>query len=332
MRRRDFIAGLAGAAAWPRVAQAQQPATPVVGFLFLGSPESSETIPTPLASSAPFRKGLSETGYVEGRNVEFEYRSAHGDPGRLPELASDLARRRVSVIMANYTAAALAAKAATATIPIVFAMGGDPIQTGVVASVSRPGGNMTGATTMAVEIGSKLLGLLYEIMPRATRVAVLINPSHPQDVESYVNDLQAAASASGRQIEILAARTSRDIAPAFASLAQSHADALVVSPDVFLLARRVQIVTLAARHGIVAIYPTRDWAEAGGLMSYGASLAWLGREVGVYTGRILKGEKPADLPILRPTKFEFVINRATAEALGLEVPATLLTIADEVIE
>jgi putative ABC transport system substrate-binding protein len=324
MKRRAFIAGLGAAVAASPIAGHAQPGTPVVGYLLFGSPETSDL--------ASFRKGLSEAGYVEGRNVVIEYRWAQNDPVRLPELASDLVRRRVAVIVANNITTALAAKAATATIPIVFGVGSDPVLGGLVASESRPGGNVTGVTTMSVEIGSKLLGLLHEFLPRASRIAVLVNPNNHQDAEPYVNDLQAAASASGRHIEILTARTSRDIASAFASLVQKRADALVVSPDLFLLGRRVQIVTLAARYGTVAIYPTRVWAEAGGLMSYGTSLAGTSREVGVYTGRILKGEKPDDLPILRPTKFELVINRATAQALGIEVPDQLLTIADEVIE
>jgi putative ABC transport system substrate-binding protein len=323
MRRREFIAGVGSAALWVRAARAQQPTMPVIGWL-------GETTPGPLPD--PFRRGLAEMGFIGGRNVAVEYRWADGNREQLSALASDLVLRRVSVIVAVGGNAASAAKAATAIIPIVFTAGADPVQIGLVASLSRPGGNVTGATTMAVGIGSKLLGLLAEFVPRAARITVLINPSSLEGADSYVNDLQAAASASGRQIEVLTARTNRDIVTAFASLVQKRADALVVSPDIFLLTRRVQIVTLAARHAVVTIYPSRGWAEAGGLMSYGSNLADVFMQAGVYTGRILKGEKPADLPVLRLTKFEFVINRATAEALGLEIPPNLLAIADEVVE
>ena len=262
MRRREFITGLGSAAAWSLTARAQQSAMPVIGWLGEQTPEPPEA----------FRRGLAEMGFVEGRNVAVEYRWAGGDRERLSALASDLVLRRVSVILVNTGNAALAAKAAATTIPIVFLTGGDPAQMGLVASISRPGGNITGTTTMAVGIGSKLLGLLYEFVPRAARIALLINPSNQDGIDSYVNDLQAAASASGRQIEVLTAPTNRDIVTAFASLVRKGADALVVSPDAFLISRRVQIVTLAARHAVVAIYPSRSWAEAGGLMSYGPNL------------------------------------------------------------
>ena len=326
MRRREFITLLGGAAAWPLAAHAQQPARPVIGFLFGGSPEGSANF------VAAFRKGLGDAGYVEGQNVAIEYLWTHNDNDRLPELAADLVRRRVAVIVTpNFTAAALAAKAATTTIPIVFGGGFDPVQAGLVASLNQPGGNVTGISFMSVEIGGKRLGLLHELLPGAAHFAMLVNPTNP-NAELNITEARAATSVIGRQIEVLTASTNRDIDTAFASLVEKRADALLLSPEPLFTTRRVQLVTLAARHAVPAIYYIREFAEIGGLMSYGPNLANQYREVGVYTGRILKGEKPADLPILRPTRFEFVINLQTAKTLGLEVPPMLLARVDEVIE
>ena len=328
MKRREFITLFGGAAAaWPMAAHAQQPAMPVVGFLRPGSPEPNAHL------VAAFRRGLGETGYVEGRNVAVEYRWAHNDDDRLPELAADLVRLRVAVIVTpGSTAAAAAAKSATTTIPIVFSAGGDPVQTGLVASLNRPGGNVTGVSSMSGELGAKRLGLLQELVPPAARFAVLVNPNNPL-ATAFVTDLRAAAAAIGRQIEVLTASTSHDIDTAFAMLVEKRrADALLVGLDPLFVSRRVQLATLAARHTVPAIYPFREDAEAGGLMSYGPSNTDLVRQAGIYTGRVLKGEKPADMPILRATKFDLVINLTTAKALGLEVPPTLLARADEVIE
>jgi putative ABC transport system substrate-binding protein len=319
MRRRDFIALLGGASAWPLAARAQQP-LPVIGFLATG--------PIELPG---FREGLRETGYVEGQNVAFEYRSAEIERGRLPELAADLVRRRVAVIVAVSSSATLAAKPLTTTIPIVFLTSRDPVQDGLVASLSRPGGNVTGFTGMTQELTGKQLGLLRELLPGAMRFAVLIDRKGP-NAPLNTRDAQAATMALGRQIEVLTAGTDRDIDTAFATLLQKRVDALVVDPNSVFDVHRAQIVTLAARHAVPVIYPSRADAEAGGLMSYGSSFADLVRQVGIYVGRILKGEKPANLPVQRATKFEFVINLKTAKALDLTVPPTLLAIADEVIE
>jgi len=326
MRRREFITLIGGAtAAWPFAARAQQPAMPVIGYLDGGSLGTSAHV------IAAIRKGLSETGYVEGSNVAIEYRWAEGNYDRLPAMAAEVARRQVAVIVAMGTPAAYAAKAATSTVPIVFGGGIDPVQAGLVASLNRPGGNVTGVTSMNAEIETKRLGLLHDLLPQATRFAVLVNPDNPL-AEIDIKDAQATAATIGGQIEILTARTNREIDDAFASLVQQRADALLIGPDVFFTNRRVQLATLAVRHGVPAIYSFREFAEAGGLMSYGTSNTDRDRQVGAYAGRILKGEKPADLPILRPTKFEFVINLQTARMLGLTVPAALLARADEVIE
>jgi ABC-type uncharacterized transport system substrate-binding protein len=326
MRRWKFITLLVGAVTWPLAAHTQQLALPTVGYVHPDAPQ-------PMARLlAAFRTGLSEAGYVEGRNVVIEYRWAEHDNSRLPELIADLVRRPVAVIAApGSTTAALTAKAATTRIPIVFSIGGDPVQAGLVTSLNRPGGNLTGVNSMNTEVGAKRLGLLHDLLPAATRFAVLVNPKNAT-TNLLVRETQAAAAAIGRQIEVYSASTDRDIDTAFAGLVQSRADALLVHPDVLFITRRVQLATLAARHAVPTIYPFREDAEVGGLMSYGTSLTDAHRQVGVYTGRILKGEKPADLPVIQPTKFELVINLTTAKALGLQIPPTLLARADEVIE
>jgi putative ABC transport system substrate-binding protein len=327
MKRREFMALLGGATAWPVGARGQPGAVPVVAYLDSGVPDGRPHL------AAAFRKGLSEAGYVEGRNVAIEYRWAQDDNKRMPELAAELVRRKVAVIVTLQSLpGALAAKAATTTIPIVFSTGSDPVQAGLVASLNRPGGNVTGVTNMGGGILlQKRVGLLVELLPSAARFATLVNPSNPSS-ESQIKEVQSAAAAIGRQIEILAAHTNREIDSAFASLAQKRADAVQVSADPFFTNRRVQIVTLAAHHRVPVIYPNREYAAAGGLMSYGSNLADVYQLAGVYAGRILKGEQPADLPVIRTTKFEFVVNLQTARTLGIEIPSTLLARADEVIE
>jgi putative ABC transport system substrate-binding protein len=327
VKRRELITLLGGtAAAWPLAARAQQPAIPVVGFVYPGVPELSAGV------VAAFRKGLNETGFIEGRNVTVEFRFGYNDNARLPELIADLVQRGVAVIATPAsTPTALAAKAATTTIPIVFGVGADPVELGLVASLNRPGGNVTGISSMNAELGIKRLGLLHELLPRAVRFAVLINPNN-RNTEVLIRDSQATASAIGKQVEILTARTIRDIDAAFVSLSQRPADALLLTPDQLFDSRRVQLVTLATHYRLPTIYPFRENVEIGGLMSYGSSAAERDRQVGIYAGRILKGEKPADLPVIRAAKFEFVINLQTARVLGLDVPATLLGTADEVIE
>jgi ABC-type uncharacterized transport system substrate-binding protein len=331
LRRREFIAGLGGAAAtWPLAARAQQTALPVVGVLFASSPEQAA------ARVAAFRAGLSETGYVEGRNVAIEYRWANNNLDRLPELAADLARRKVAVLAAPAEGiAALAAKAATATIPIIFGTGADPVLSGLVPRLNRPGGNVTGITSMNTELAGKRLGLMHELLPQATRFAVLVESNlliaYPP-TDAAVEQLRAAVSNIGGQIEVLTAGSNREIETAFAHLVQNGIQGLLINPDPLFGSRVVQIVTLATRHAVATIYPTRMYAEAGGLMSYGSNFTELHHQVGIYSGRVLKGEKPEDIPILRAAKFEFVINLATARAFGLAVPSTLLAIADEVIE
>jgi ABC-type uncharacterized transport system substrate-binding protein len=325
MRRRQFITLLGGAAAvWPFAARAQQPAMPVVGFVNAGSSDA------PLA--AAFRKGLNEAGYVEGQNVTVEYHWLEGQFDRLPPLMADLVRKRVAVIATpagNF--AAQVGKAATTTIPIVFGVGEDPVKLGLVASLARPGGNLTGINFFSVEVAAKRLALLHDLVPKAIRIAVLINPANTASTES-IRDIPEAARAMGLQIQVLNASTRSEIEAAFATLVRDRAEALYVAGDVFFNSRRVQIATLAAHYRIPASYPSREVVEVGGLMSYGTDRVDMSRQVGAYTGQILKGAKPADLPVLQSTKFEFVINLQTARALGLDVPLHLQQLADEIIE
>jgi len=327
MRRRDFIIFLAGAmAAWPLAARAQQKATPVIGVLNTGSPG-----PSTAPFIAAFRQGLSEAGYVEGQNLAIEYRWAEGHYDRLPALAADLVGRKVDLIMASSPPSALAAKSATSTIPIVFRSGADPVGDGLIASLAHPGGNLTGVSFIADELTAKRLALLSELVPRAGVIALLMNPNNAT-AERVIRDVQEAARTNGLQLHVLKASSEREIDSAFASLVQLHVDALVVGADPFLSTRREQLVTLASRRAVPAIYAWREFAAIGGLISYGSSLTAAFRLVGAYAGKILKGTKPADLPVEQPTKYELVINLKTAKALGITVPPTLLASADEVIE
>jgi putative ABC transport system substrate-binding protein len=328
MRRREFIMLLGGAAAaWPITARAQQPAMPVIGFL---DPRSPDILTDRLRA---FREGLKETGYVEGKNLAIEYRWADGHDERLPALVAELVRRQVAVIVATGgPPPALAAKAATTTIPIVFGIGDDPVRFGLVDSLAHPGGNATGTNSFISELVAKGLGLLRELMPGVARVAVLVNPADARTTEFTLRDAEAAAHAIGVQIQIVSASTGGEINAAFATLVSERVDALFVSSNPFFLSRRVQIAILAARHAVPATYGLREFAEAGGLISYGTSLRDASRQQGIYVGRILKGEKPADLPVVQATKFELIINLQTAKAIGIDVPASLLARADEVIE
>jgi ABC-type uncharacterized transport system substrate-binding protein len=327
MQRREFITLIGGAAAiWPLTARAQQPAMPVVGFVDGGSLDASA------ARAAAFRKGLNETGYVEGQNVTVEYHWLEGRYDGAPALMADLVRRQVAVIATPVSATALAAKAATATIPIVFGVGDDPVQLGLVANLARPGGNATGINIFVQEVVAKRLRLLHDLVPKAVRVAVLVNPANAPTTESTLRDVQEAAPTIGLQIQVFNATTIGEIDAAFAALSRERPDALFVAPDTFFTSRRVQFATLTARDRIPASYAARELVAAGGLMSYGTDIADMFRQVGVYTGTILKGAKPADLPVLQLTKFELVINLQTARALGIEVPSELLSVADEVIE
>jgi putative tryptophan/tyrosine transport system substrate-binding protein len=319
VRRREFITLLGGAAAaWPLGARAQQPAMPVVGFL-----------PSRPYFMTAFRQGLKEAGFIEGQEVAIEYRSAE-DQTRVPLLVADLLRRQVALIVGN-TPSALAAKAATTTVPIVFVTGGDPVRDGLVANLNRPGGNVTGVSFISADLGAKQLGVLRELRPGAARIAMLADPKWPL-TEPFVSQVRAAASTMGQQIEVLYVSSDREIETAFTTLVQRGAGALQVGVGTFLGSQREQIVALAARHRIPAIYVLRDYVAAGGLMTYGASTTDAYRQAGIYAGRILKGEKPGDLPVILPTKFELVINLKTAKALGLEIPDRLLALADEVIE
>jgi putative ABC transport system substrate-binding protein len=325
-RRRHFITLVGGAAAWPLAARAQQSAMPVVGFLY---PTSPDTIPDRVRG---FRQGLKDLGFAEGENVAIEYRSADGQFDRLPALAAELVRRQVAVIAAGNLASALAAKAATTTIPIVFVVAEDPVRLGLVASLARPGGNLTGVNFFTGELTAKRLELLRELVPAATRVAVLVNPDDASIVESTLRDVEPAARAIGLQIQVLNARTIREIDEAFGTLARERPDALLVSIDPFFNSRRIQLVHLATRHALPASYPARDFAQAGGLMSYGANIVDVWRQVGSYAARILQGAKPADLPVVQSSKLELVINAQAARVIGLTVPDKLLVAADEVIE
>ena len=326
--RRELLAALGGAAvAWPLAARAQQPAMPVVGWLHSATPAGYAHM-----MAATFRQGLNEAGYTEGRNVSIEYRWAENQIDRLPALAADLARHQVSVIAAcGSPASALAAKSVTTSIPIIFENGGDPVQLGLVASLSRPGGNVTGATNFSAELVTKRLGLLRELVPSATSVAVLVNPTRPA-VDAQLAQLQEAARALGLPLHILKAGNQRDFDAVFLTLVELRASALVIAADALFADRRDQIVDLARRYSVPTIYEVREFVAAGGLMSYGTSLPDVYRQVGSLAGRILKGEKPADLPVTQPTKFELVINLKTAKELGLTIPPGVLAIADEVIE
>ena len=326
MDRRDFITLLGGAAvAWPLAATAQQQAVPVVGFLY--TPASP-----PAVAGPAFRQGLNDTGFIEGQNVAIEYRFAEGQYDRLPNLLAELIRQNPKVIVApGSTPAALAAKAATTTIPVLFSVSDDPVKLGLVASLNQPDGNATGVNFFSAELGTKQLGLLRELLPLAARVGVLVNPKNPV-IESWLRDVTETASNVGVQTDVVRASDGREIEDAFATLMHNKPDALLVAADPFLFGRRVQLTTLATRHVLPTVYPWRDAPLVGGLMSYGTSLSEIYRQVGIYTGRILKGAKPADLPVVQSTKFELVINLPTARALGLEIPPTLLARADEVIE
>jgi putative ABC transport system substrate-binding protein len=327
MRRRQFITLLGGATAtWPLAARAQQSAIPVIGLL---DPRSPDAMADRLRA---FRLGLKDAGYVEGENVTIIYRFAEEQYDRLPELAAELVRRQVTVIAASSTQAAIAAKPATTKVPIAFVANQDPVGLGLVASLARPGGNLTGINLFVGELATKRLDLLHELLPRAVRVAVLVNPADATNTASTLRDVEAAARAIGLQAQVLNASTSREINAAFENVGRDRPDALFVGPDTFLIARRSQVVQLAAFHRLPAVYPVRDFVEIGGLMSYGTNIVEVFRQLGIYAGRILKGAKPADLPVVHSSKFDLVINAETARMLRLDVPPMLLARADEVIE
>ena len=327
MRRREFITLVGGVAVWPIAARAQQPTIPVIGFLSTASPDGyAERL-------RAFRLGLKEAGYVEGENVAIEYRWAHNQSDRLPALAAELVRRGVAVIATvGGQASASAAKTASAKVPIVFIVPEDPVRLGLVASLARPGGNLTGINLFVAELAAKRLALLRELVPAATRVAVLLNPINAAITETVLRDIGPAASAMGLQVQFYNTSTSREIDVAFATIVRERLDALFVAPDPFFVTRRVQLANLASHYSIAATYSAREIVEVGGLMSYGTSLTDTFRKVGVYVGRILKGAKPADMPVVQSDKFELVINAQTARILGLTIPPTLLARADEVIE
>jgi putative tryptophan/tyrosine transport system substrate-binding protein len=326
MKRREFVTLLGGAAAWPLVARAQSAPKPVVGYLVPGvTGQNAHLLPL-------VRQALAEAGYVEGRNLTIEYRFAEGQYDRLPALAAELVQRQAAVIIAVTSPAALAVKAATATIPIVFNTPDDPVGVGLVASLARPGGNATGVHQFNTALGAKQLGVLRELVPSVARVGLLVNPNNSNVAETMTREVTATAATLGVEIGVVRARDRSEIGAAFATLVRNRADALVVGADSFFLGRRLQLTTLATRHAIPTIYNAREFPEAGGLMSYGASLAEVFRHLGAYTARILKGDKPADLPVLQSTKLELVLNHETARILGLTVPDRLLALADEVIE
>jgi putative tryptophan/tyrosine transport system substrate-binding protein len=322
--RREFVGLLGGAAAWPRAARAQQPSMPVIGFMYGGEAQTRVL--------APFRQGLNETGYIEDRNVKIEYWWAEGRYGRLPGLAADLVHRQVTVIVAITTPAALAAKAATAVIPIVFQTGGDPIKLGLVTSLNRPGGNITGLTQLNEEVGPKRLELLHELVPTASVVALLVNPTDPALAEANTRNLQTAARALGLQLHVLDASTERDFDAVFANLIQLRAGGLVIGPDSFFASRSEQLATLSVRHAVPTVFETREFVAAGGLISYGGNQPDAYRLTGVYAARILKGERPGELPVQQGTKVELFLNLKTAKALGIAVPLPLSGRADEIFE
>jgi putative ABC transport system substrate-binding protein len=326
MRRREFITTLGGAAAWPLAARAQQPTMPLIGFLSSASPDLYAI------RLRAFAEGLKEAGYVEGRNVQIEYRWAESENSRLPVLAAELAHRQVAVIVASGTPSAVAAKAATATIPIIFEVAVDPVEVGFVASLSHPGGNMTGVTNLNVDIGQKRLELLHELLPTVTVIAVLLDPTNPTLSDAFLRDLQTAAPTFGLQLYVLHASTEHEIDAAFATWDKRRAGALLISPSVFFNSRSEQFAALSLRHAVPAIYQYRPFTAAGGLLSYGSDETESYRLVGIYAGKILKGEKPGDLPVVQSMKVELIINLKTAKALGLTIPLPLLARADALIE